>query len=120
MAVYRGFSTFAKKGTLSMTDKDLVVRDLLNHIYTAKGERLMLPDFGTRIPFLAFEPLDENTLSIVREDLISVFDYDPRVELIDLSVQALPNSNAIIAFADVRYLELDIVETLKLEFATGE
>jgi phage baseplate assembly protein W len=120
MATYRGFSTFSQKGNFGLTDKQLVLRDILNHIYTIPGERVMMPEFGTRIPLLAFEPLDEDTLAIVREDLIKVFSYDPRVEMIDLSVQALPNSNAIIAFVDVRYVELNITETLKLDFQMGE
>lgn len=103
-----------------MTGKELITRDLLNHIYTLKGERLMLPDFGTRIPLMAFEPLDELTLAAVDEDLRAVFEYDPRVELIALAVFALPDNNAIVAVCDVQYLELGgPVETLRLEFPTA-
>jgi len=120
--IYRGFSTAnflldRKKGFL-LTDQEAVKQDLLNHIYTVKGERVHQPDFGTRIPLLAFEPLDEKTLSIVREDLTAVFTYDPRVKLIGLSVNAAPSNNLIVAFVDIEYLELNTKETLKLEFDT--
>ena len=122
-ALYRGFSTQYHldnrgKGFLT-TNFETVKRDLLNHIYTIKGERVMQPGFGTRIPLLAFEPLDEGTLQIVREDLTEVFGYDPRVQLLGLSVTALPDNSAIVAMADLRYLELDVRETLKLDFPVG-
>ena len=122
-AIYRGFSTAyhkdnRDKGFLT-TNVEAVKRDLLNHIYTIKGERVMMPGFGTRIPLLAFEPLDKDTLSIIEEDLRAVFAYDPRVELIELAVSALPNENAVAAYADIRYLEIDSTETLKLEFQVG-
>lgn len=116
---YRGFSTAnylrdRSKG-LALTNQDLVKQDLLNHIYTIPGERVHQPSFGTRIPLLTFEPLDERTLSIVREDLTKVFTYDPRVRLIDMSINALPDNNALVAFVDVLYVELDVTETLRLE-----
>lgn len=101
-----------------LTNQNLVKQDLLNHIYTIKGERPHLPDFGTRIPLIAFEPLDQKTLKVVEEDLRAVIDYDPRVRLMDMVVSALPDNNAIVAFVDLLYVELDVQETLKLEFGT--
>jgi phage baseplate assembly protein W len=122
-AIYRGFSTQFHLNNptfgFQITDAEVIKQDLLNHIYTIPGERVMLPNFGTRIPLMAFEPLDQLTLSIVEEDLRRVINYDPRVELVSISVQALPNNNAIIAFVDIRYLNLGIQETLKLEFPTA-
>src|SRR5436190_2229244 len=92
-----GFSTIGAKKSFRLTGKDLINRDLLNHIYTLKNERVHMPNFGTRIPLLAFEILDQQTLAIVEEDLRAVAEYDPRVELLDLAVMALPDNNAIVA-----------------------
>jgi phage baseplate assembly protein W len=119
--VYRGFSTanFLENKTFMVTNQELVKRDLLNHIYTIRGERVHLPNFGTRIPLLAFEPLDQKTLTIVREDLTAVFAYDPRVRLIDMAVQALPDNNMIAVFVDLLYVELNVSETLQLEFGVN-
>jgi phage baseplate assembly protein W len=122
-ALYRGFSTAnhlaVPSAGFSVSDVQLINQDLLNHINTALGERVMMPNFGTRIPLLAFEPLDEITLGIVEEDLKKVFAYDPRVKLLNLAVFALPNDNAIGAFADLQYLNIGKTETLKLEFPTA-
>lgn len=113
--MYRGFSTTSKN--FSLVGRDLINRDLLNHIHTVKGERVMMPDFGTRIPLMVFEPLDQATLDIIEQDLKDVVAYDPRVELIDLAVTALPDNNAIVALIDLRYIELGEVDTLRLEFS---
>lgn len=123
LPTYRGFSTASyladrSKGFM-VTNQECVKQDILNHIYTIPGERVHQPDFGTRIPLLAFEPLDQKTLEIVRTDLRKVIDYDPRVQLIDMTVQAAPDNNMIIAYVDLLYIELNVTETLKLDFGVG-
>jgi phage baseplate assembly protein W len=118
--IYRGFSTFDmhNRRSFGLTNIELVKRDLLNHIYTTPGERVMMPGFGTRIPTLVFEPNDEETRAIVEEDLRMVFEYDPRVRLMDLQVLNLTDNNAIIALADLLYLEFNVRDVLKIEVQT--
>lgn len=122
-AMYRGFSTASnlenRGKTFSTADIETVKRDLLNHIYTIPGERVMQPTFGTRIPLMAFEPLDPTSIQIIKEDLTTVFNYDPRVRLIDIAILPQPDNNAIIALVDIEYLELGTKETLKLDFPVG-
>jgi phage baseplate assembly protein W len=122
-ATYRGFSTAkqleTRSGMFSTADIETVKRDLLNHIYTVPGERVMQPNFGTRIPLMQFEPLDEKSIQIIKDDLTAVVNYDPRVRLIDIAVLALPNNNAIVALLDLEFLKLGITETMKLSFPTG-
>ena len=114
--VYLGFSTANSKKSFQLKDKDLVNRDLMNHIYTLRGERPMMPGFGTRIPLMVFEPLDQQSLDVVEQDLREVVDYDPRVQLLDIAVLALPDHNAIVAVLDLRYVELAITDSLRIEF----
>lgn len=119
MSLYNGFSTFTAKRGFKLTGKELVNRDLMNHIYTLRGERVMMPGFGTRIPLMAFEPLDQLTLAAVEEDLRQVFEYDKRVQLLNLAVTALPDNNGIVAIVDLKYVQLGgAVEQLRLDFAT--
>lgn len=122
-ATYRGFSTAAQLASrgksFSTIDIETVKRDLLNHIYTIPGERPMMPKFGTRIPLLAFEPMDQQTLKVIEEDLRAVFEYDPRVKLLELSLLPMPDNNAILVLVDVQYVELQVAETMKLEFKVG-
>lgn len=120
MALYKGFSTrnWRKNRSFAITDIDLVKEDLLNHIFTIKGERVHMPNFGTRIPLLTFEQNDEITRDIIETDLREVFEYDPRVELVALNVMSLPDNNAIIAIADLYYLEFNVTEPLRIEIAS--
>lgn len=78
----------------------------------------MMPGFGTRIPTLVFEPNDERSRKIVEDDLTEVFNYDPRVNLIKLSVASLPDNNAIIALADLLYIEFNVRDVLRIEVPT--
>lgn len=114
--LYRGYSTYEyqRNKTFVLTDVELVKMDLLNHIYTRKGERVMMPNFGTRIPDLAFEPLDQITLDILKEDLLSVFLFDPRVKLLELNIVPYYDQNAVIASARLLYIELNIQGNLDL------
>lgn len=118
--IYKGFSTanWIKNKTFALNDIELVKRDLLNHIYTVKGERVMMPNFGTRIPVITFEPNDERTRQIVEDDLRSVFEYDPRVKLLSLNVMSMPDNNAILALADLLYIEFNVTDVLRIEVAT--
>lgn len=115
--IYRGFSTkdWIRRRTFKLNNLELVKRDLLTHIYTVKGERLMMPGFGTRIPTLTFEQNDAQTRLIIETDLKEVFNYDPRVKLIDLKVLTLPDNNAIIALADLLYVEFNVRDVLRIE-----
>lgn len=114
--LYRGYSTYEYQRTkkFMLTDIELVKMDLLNHIYTRKGERVMMPNFGTRIPDLPFEPLDQITLDILEEDLRAVFAFDPRVQLLELQITPYYDNNAVIASARLLYVELSITGNLDL------
>lgn len=117
MAIYKGFSTknWRANRSFSVTDIEAVKIDLLNHIFTIKGERVHMPNFGTSIPLLTFEQNDEITRDIIHRDLTDVFEYDPRVQLIALNIMTLPDNNAIIAIADLHYLEFNVTEPLRIE-----
>lgn len=116
LGLYRGFSSYEYQNTKSfkINDIELVKLDILNHIFTRKGERVMMPRFGTRIPDLAFEPLDDITLMVLEEDLRYVINFDPRVSLIDMTITPDPDTNSVTASATLLYVELDMVDTLDL------
>jgi phage baseplate assembly protein W len=117
---YIGYSSyeFQKNKSFVLTDVQLVELDLLNHIYTRRGSRVMMPTFGTLIPDLVFEPLDETTLGIVENELTSVFLFEPRVRMLSLDVRPDYDNHTITATAILQYLELDVTQpfTLNIQF----
>lgn len=70
----------------SLTNIELVKRDILNHFATPIGSRVMLPNFGTRIYEYLFDPFDEYTKNAIIEDAVNVVQSDPRVELVTIDV----------------------------------
>jgi phage baseplate assembly protein W len=112
--LYKGFSSenYEKNGTFSLTDVELVKADIMRHLFTKKGDRLMMPTFGTILPDVLFEPLTEELVSTIRSDVENVLRYDPRVELLRLSVEPLYDQSAIVILADLFFVELKITDRL--------
>ncbi len=114
--LYKGYSSFEyqQNKTLTLRDVELVKMDLLNHIFTVKGTRVMMPNFGSIIPILAFEPLDEILVDDVYNELLTIFNYDPRVEIVNLTVTPDFDTNSVYASATLRYIELNTVDDFNL------
>ncbi len=82
-----GFSTVDNPTPpYSLTNIELVKRDILNHFATPMGSRVMMPDFGTRIYEYLFDPFDEYTKSAIVADATNVVNSDPRVEIVSIDV----------------------------------
>ena len=116
MALYKGFSSheFAKSKSFAINDIELVKLDLLNHIFTDRGSRVMMPTYGTQIPRLVFEPLDSEVLTIIEDELREVFDADPRVELVTLDIRSSIDDQSVTASAKLNYVELEITDDFEL------
>lgn len=114
--VYKGFSTkkYQQDKNFVLTDVELVKEDLINHIYTRRGERVRMATFGTSIPDLVFEPLTEDLVAEVKSELERVFKYDPRVQIVDMAVVPIYEEQAIIALVDLNYIELNKRDRLSL------
>ena len=111
---YTGFSSknFERNKSFIIKNIEVVKNDLLNHIFTRKGARVKMFKFGTRIPDIQFQPLDEITLGIIEEDLRMVVAFYPRVSLRDLRLLAVAQDNMIIAVLDLNFLYLNFNDTL--------
>lgn len=114
--LYKGYSSFEFEatGSFKIIDIELVKLDLLNHIFTRRGERVHMPRFGTTIPDLVFEPLDEETLDVLEGELTFVFEYDPRVELLNLDLIPDMDNNSVTAAVRLLYVELDTEDLMNL------
>lgn len=116
--LYRGFSSFEyqRSGSFSVKDIELVKLDLITHIFTRKGSRCRMPNHGTVIPDLPFEMIDEDLLETLHSELKDVFEYDPRVDLLELRVIPYHDINTVMASATLRYKEFNVVDVLNLDF----
>ena len=93
MATFIGFSTVGKaKPPFNLVDLDLVKQDILNQLKTSKGERVMRPNYGSIIMESLMEPLDGLIIQDIEDDCIRIVRGDPRVDLININVQALEHT----------------------------
>lgn len=125
MALYKGFSfkNWQRDKSFVMTDVDLVKQDLLNHIFTRRGERVGQRGFGTIIQDLLFEPFDDNTVVLASDQIKSVLQFDPRVILqsdSDFVVKPDYDNSTLLISARIYFVELDLTDILhiNLEFET--
>lgn len=117
--IYRGFSTnnpLAHKGVLY--DADIIKQDIYNHFMTAKGERVMMPEFGSIIWDYLYEPLDETTKQIIEQDAKEIIGQDPRVSLQSLSVVEF--ERGIIVNATLMILPQNKVEEMAITFNVNQ
>jgi phage baseplate assembly protein W len=115
---FRGYSSVGTS-FLSPTryDLDLARQDLLNHFNTRKGERIMLPEFGSIVWDMLFEPLDEKTIRLIDEDVRRIIKNDPRWALQNVTITEGPNALNIEVI--VTYLPSDETVTLPLTYDKG-
>jgi len=114
MATYIGFSTDPKFPSFRVTDFDLVVQDLINHLYTRVGERVMNPKFGCVIWDLLFDPFTDETRATIFDNLAAIIDAEPRVNLTSLSIDEYDQGIAVAL--DLEYIATGDARSLSLEF----
>jgi phage baseplate assembly protein W len=87
MPLFTGFSTKNKNAINHvLSGKDLVIEDIMNHIMTRKGERVMLPNYGSIIHDMLFEPLTDETTELIEEDLTNIINDDPRCNFVSIDI----------------------------------
>lgn len=100
MATYRGYSfPFRPVGGVfpaRSEDETLLAQALIQLIGTRRGERVMRPDFGTRIYDFLFENNDEVLQELVRADVMSAIGtFEPRVLVSNITIERKPDEGLI-------------------------
>ena len=110
-----GFNTINQPNSpYSLTDVELVKRDITNQFQTPIGSRVMLPTFGSSIYSYLFEPFDEVTKSIIIQDATNVVQSDPRVQLI--SIDVFQEGQALTVAMVLRFQPSGVVDNLFVTF----
>lgn len=102
------FSGFSSKTEdfypVRLHDIDLAKQDLLNEIYTRKGERLMSPNFGSIVWEMLFDPFTEQASIDIRNDMIRIVKRDPRWNLVEVNSSQTTDQNTIQVQLDLTYV----------------
>lgn len=115
MRKFKGFSTVEKThGSFKSYDLELVKRDVLNELYTRKGERLMSPQFGSIVWDLLFDPLLDEVVELIRDDCLRIIRKEPRLELLKVDVEE--DEHSVLVRLHVRYVPTATVTELLATF----
>jgi len=91
--IYKGFSTRGKiRPPYTVTNGEAVKVDLLNELYTRRGERVMRPNFGTTIYDLIMNPLDTYVEQEVRDEVVRICTKDPRINIQEIFTQVIDHT----------------------------
>jgi phage baseplate assembly protein W len=106
MTTYIGYNTIDQVKNFTLTDKELVKRDLLNSIMIREGEMPGRPEVGTNIWSYVFDPNTDDTVRKIKAEIQRLIDTDPRIQaeevnvfakdhnvLIEMNVRILPDVN---------------------------
>ena len=113
--IYRGFASNnpnARNGVLY--DADIIKQDIYNHFMTAKGERVMMPEFGSIIWDYLYEPLDETNKQIIEADARDIISQDPRVQLTGFKLQSF--EHGVILDIELKILSQDFTTAMAVSY----
>ena len=86
------------------TDTELIEGNILQILGTRKGERVMLPLFGSKVLDFIFEPLDHVTCALIRFEVIrAIRQWEPRVILNKKETVVTPYPAESKVVASLRY-----------------
>lgn len=108
MTTFIGFNTINQNKKFTLTDYDLIQRDLLNAFNIRQGELPGRPGYGTIIWDYLFENQVEQLQQDIRAEVQRVAGGDPRVYVTD--VQVFPQENGILL-----QIALTVVQTTNAE-----
>jgi len=94
MATYIGFNTIGQQKKFTLTDFELIKRDLANAFNIRQGELPGRPNYGTRIWGMMFENQVSDTQQLIQEEIMRLANQDPRCTVTQVTVY--PQDNGIL------------------------
>ena len=102
---------------ITLKNENAIARAVRNIVLTTPGEKFFDPDFGSSVSEILSENVDDITaVSIEDEIKSSLKNYEPRVELINVTVNPNFDANQFDVIISYRIVGIDIPPS-ELEFA---
>ena len=101
---------------IGLKNTNAIARSLKNIVFTQPGEKFFNPDFGSRISESLFENVDDvSALAIEDEIRSSIINFEPRVNLLNVSVNPNVEDNEMNVIIQYEVTGID-VPPQELEF----
>jgi phage baseplate assembly protein W len=115
---YQGYSTVVGDGLTTLYDATLVNQDLYNNFMTRKGEVITDPSYGSIAWDMLFEPASEENLNIIKQDCMTIFNNESRVQVQSITVVASedPSNTGFTLQAVLNYVGLSVSQQFTVNF----
>ena len=101
---------------IGLNNTSAIARSLKNIVFTQPGEKFFNPDFGSRISESLFENVDDvSALAIEDEIRSSIINFEPRLNLLNVSVNPNVDDNEMNVIIQYEVTGID-VPPQELEF----
>jgi len=114
MTTFIGFNTINQFKKFTLTDFDLIQRDLLNAFGIRQGELPGRPGYGTALYDFLFENQVEQISQQIRAEVQRVAGGDPRLTIND--IQVFPQENGILIQLQITVINTTNAEILSIFF----
>lgn len=114
MTVYVGFNTINQYKKFTLTDFELIKRDLLNAFNIRPGQLPGRPSYGSTVWNYVFEPQTQQTQQEIINEIQRVAGGDPRIFVSDL--QCYPQENGLLIELQIQVIPSKNAERLSIFF----
>ena len=114
MTTFIGFNTINQYKKFTLTDFELIKRDLLNAFNIRQGQLPGRPGYGTVLWDYVFEPQTTQTQNSINTEVQRVAGGDPRIFISD--VQSYPEENGILIEIQLTVVPTQNAEILSIFF----
>jgi hypothetical protein len=84
-------------------------------LLTRKGERIMLPEFGTNLRRYLFEPLDQTVREIIRTEIInSLYEWEDRIRDIEVKFANTESDGNLCVEVSYRVTGLNVRDNMQV------
>lgn len=116
MPTFIGFNTIGQNKKFTLTDFDLIKRDIANAFNIQQGTLPGRPGYGSNIWAYLFENQTTVNNQLITEELQRIISGDPRVVLVDLNLY--PQDNGLRVELDLQVVPSSTAERLAIFFDT--
>ena len=114
MPTFIGFNTIGQPKKFTLTDFELVKRDLANALNIQQGELPGRPNYGTIMWSYIFENQTPETVQSILQEIQRVAGGDPRIYI--NNAQVYPQQNGMLIELDVQMVSSSTAERLSIFF----
>jgi phage baseplate assembly protein W len=114
MTTFIGFNTINQNKYFTLTDFELIKRDLLNALNIRQGELVGRPSYGTTLWDILFENQTQDTLQSIYVEIQRVAAGDPRVFISELEV--FPQENGLLLQIEITVVQTTDAQRLSVFF----